>query len=100
MICVKSGYVYWELVDGDYNYIGNLYEDLQGIAISHDQRQKAISLELDIDGNEIIGIDWAVSVPDKKSNGMSCSKCNNFNEYAEPNQEDGTHKCYRCRKGL
>lgn len=33
----------------------------------------------------------------KKSNGCTCIKCNEFNKYAEPNQTDGTFKCYYCR---
>lgn len=35
----------------------------------------------------------------KKSEGASCRKCRDFNEYAEPNQEDGTFVCYSCRRG-
>lgn len=29
--------------------------------------------------------------------GMSCSKCGDFFQMAEPNQEDGTLICYACR---
>jgi len=29
--------------------------------------------------------------------GMSCSGCQNFNDYAESNQDDGTFKCFSCR---
>lgn len=29
--------------------------------------------------------------------GCNCAKCNEFNEYAEPNQSNGTYVCYRCR---
>lgn len=35
----------------------------------------------------------------EKSSGCSCKKCREFNEYAEPNQDDGTFVCYTCRKG-
>lgn len=37
----------------------------------------------------------------KKSNakGMACSRCHFFNEYiTEPNKDDGTYLCYKCRK--
>ena len=33
----------------------------------------------------------------KTSIGCSCSSCGNFNEYAEPNQVDGTFLCFSCR---
>jgi hypothetical protein len=36
----------------------------------------------------------------KKSDGCSCKKCKDYSKYAEPNQEDGSFICYRCRKGL
>jgi hypothetical protein len=29
-----------------------------------------------------------------------CSKCNEKNEYAEPNQSDGSYICYNCRNKL
>lgn len=32
-----------------------------------------------------------------KAAGYICDKCSEFNEYAEPNQADGTYICYRCR---
>jgi hypothetical protein len=32
------------------------------------------------------------------SGGMFCKKCNNFYDYAEPNQLDGSLICYSCRK--
>lgn len=35
----------------------------------------------------------------KKGEGCSCKRCKEFNSYAEPNQEDGSFVCYRCRKG-
>lgn len=36
----------------------------------------------------------------KHTGGCSCKKCREFNEYAEPNQEDGTFICYSCRRGF
>jgi transcription initiation factor IIE alpha subunit len=32
--------------------------------------------------------------------GYHCEICNDYVRYAEPNQEDGTFVCYRCREGL
>ena len=29
--------------------------------------------------------------------GMKCNKCLNGNDYAEPNQPDGSYRCYSCR---
>lgn len=31
--------------------------------------------------------------------GCDCKKCKEFYPYAEPNQDDGTLICYRCRHG-
>lgn len=28
---------------------------------------------------------------------VSCTKCNVINEYAQPNQTDGSYVCYSCR---
>lgn len=41
--------------------------------------------------------DFDISVDEKKSNGCVCLKCNELYPYAEPNQADGTFKCYSCR---
>lgn len=32
-----------------------------------------------------------------KAAGMRCKSCNASNEYAEPNQNDGSYLCYDCR---
>lgn len=32
-----------------------------------------------------------------KLDGMFCSNCEEFVAYGEPNQEDGSFKCYQCR---
>lgn len=29
--------------------------------------------------------------------GMKCNRCKEFNSYGEPNQKDGTYRCYSCR---
>lgn len=34
----------------------------------------------------------------KHPDGMYCKKCQNFYQYAEPNQHDGSLLCYSCRK--
>lgn len=39
----------------------------------------------------------AVSPSVSLSDGMHCKKCNEKNEYADPNQPDGTYVCYGCR---
>lgn len=36
----------------------------------------------------------------KKEPGCKCKRCEDFNEYAEPNQKDGTFICYGCRRGF
>ncbi len=33
----------------------------------------------------------------KHPDGMFCKKCQNFYQYAEPNQEDGSLICFSCR---
>lgn len=34
-------------------------------------------------------------------NGVTCKKCNEFNEFCtSPSETDGTHICYRCRSGF
>jgi hypothetical protein len=52
----------------------------------------------------IIGVDLGVgdsstttSKVVKKSEGCVCTKCGEFYQYAEPNQEDDTFKCWGCR---
>jgi len=35
----------------------------------------------------------------KNEKGLACTKCNFLNEYiTEPNQDDGTYICYKCRE--
>lgn len=48
------------------------------------------------------GLSGPAPVVEKKKDksGCACSKCENFNEYAIPNQLDDTFICYACRKGL
>lgn len=33
----------------------------------------------------------------RKSNGCICDKCGELYPYAEPNQKDGSFKCWSCR---
>lgn len=37
------------------------------------------------------------TVVKKKSEGCICTKCGEFYQYAEPNQENDTFKCWGCR---
>jgi len=41
--------------------------------------------------------DFVKDIPETKSNGCVCTKCDNLFEYAEPNQKDGSFKCFSCR---
>lgn len=38
-------------------------------------------------------------ISESNSNGSTCKKCNITNEYATPNQPDGSFICYKCRSG-
>ena len=53
-------------------------------------------------GNEcFITDDYMADFCDEIFDGMFCVKCNQFNEYmSNPNQNDGTYKCYKCRCGF
>lgn len=50
-------------------------------------------------GGSVSGSTETTQVVAKKDPGCRCRKCKEFNEYAEPNQEDGSFLCYTCRKG-
>lgn len=42
------------------------------------------------------------ALPEKLSDGrdgLDCKKCNDFYQYAESNQDDGTLICFKCRNG-
>lgn len=41
----------------------------------------------------------AAPVKKKDKDGCDCKKCKEFYPYAEPNQDDGTLICYKCRIG-
>lgn len=41
--------------------------------------------------------DFSPKKIEKKSDGCVCQKCQEIYPYAEPNQEDGSFKCYSCR---
>jgi len=48
----------------------------------------------------IIDIDPDPNKTWKAKGGVTCKKCNDFNKYLEePNESDGTHVCYKCKKG-
>lgn len=40
------------------------------------------------------------TTPEKKADGATCKGCEEFNEFARPNQDDDTFLCYRCRHNL
>jgi hypothetical protein len=42
---------------------------------------------------------FASEIKNNTRNGCTCRKCGNFNEYAEPNQDDGTFLCFTCKNG-
>jgi len=48
----------------------------------------------------IILTDGEQIIKNNSANGCTCRKCGNFNEYAEPNQQDGTFVCFGCKSGL
>ena len=39
----------------------------------------------------------STSIKNNSGAGCTCRKCDNYNEYAEPNQVDGTFLCFSCR---
>ena len=41
---------------------------------------------------------WYILISNNHNNGMNCSSCNEHNEYANANQEDGPFKCWKCKK--
>jgi hypothetical protein len=43
----------------------------------------------------------AITAPSEKVKeiGCTCVKCKNFNEFAEPNRDDGTFICFACCHG-
>ena len=55
------------------------------------QQQGQIQLDLPIECNP---------PSEKKADGATCKKCDEFNEFACPNQDDDTFLCYRCRHNL
>lgn len=41
----------------------------------------------------------AANAKKKNLSGMTCTNCHFFNKYVtEPNKDDGTYLCYKCRK--
>lgn len=55
---------------------------------------------LSADDDAFIGdslqFDFVVDLP-KSKDGCVCTKCRELFAYAEPNQKDGTFKCFSCR---
>jgi hypothetical protein len=65
---------------------GDVYWYLNGISYSEKEYNK-------IQGNKITVIQQNLLI----SNKIFCKNCNQFNEYATPNQSDGSYICYNCR---
>ena len=47
--------------------------------------------------NSVIQDNLARKIINNSSDGCTCQKCGQFNEYAEANQSDGTFLCFTCR---
>lgn len=77
-------------------------EDETSFEIELDEELISFNFELDLPEALEPADDFAVVVrkkPSKSSNGYTCSHCGEIYPYAEePNQKDGSFKCYSCRK--
>lgn len=53
----------------------------------------------DTDSGKIIiqNPDYVIVKRTKRGSGCICIKCGELYEYAEPNRDDGTFKCWGCR---
>ena len=47
--------------------------------------------------NSVIADQEAAEIKNNSSNGCTCRECGNYNEYAIPNQVDGSFVCFSCR---
>lgn len=68
--------------------LSQLYDELSAIGEN---------LEFDLIGALPIEDDDDYAVVVKKSKGCRCKKCGETYPYAEPNQQDGSFKCWSCR---
>jgi hypothetical protein len=61
---------------------------------------KWVSDDLFISHIVVLGKGSGTVVPSPTHNGMKCAVvvCGTFNNYAQPNQPDGTHICFSCRE--
>lgn len=50
-------------------------------------------------GGDLTGEATQTVAKKKDKSGCSCKKCKDFNNFAEPNQDDGTFICWSCRHG-
>lgn len=77
----------------------NLRKLVQIHQSDHEYEQTSFNFELDIPETSEYEDDYPVIVKEKYKNGANCIKCNELYPYVEePNQKDGTFKCYICRK--
>ena len=65
-----------------------------GVFAWHEKNMIAVQM---IQLSKLTGSTTMVKRATPKVEGASCSKCREFNNYAEPNMPDGTFKCYSCR---
>jgi hypothetical protein len=53
----------------------------------------------DFPSGTIILTDGEQIIKNNSATGCTCMKCGQINEYAEPNQSDGTFLCFTCKNG-
>jgi formylmethanofuran dehydrogenase subunit E len=67
-----------------------MFDNLFDLAYLYDQDE--------VENKDAFNFDFVVDLQKtKKSNGCTCKSCNEIYPYDEPNQKDGTFKCYSCR---
>lgn len=52
-----------------------------------------------LSGGDLTGEYSVPKAKKKDKDGCDCKKCKEYYPYAEPNQDDGTLICYKCRSG-
>lgn len=76
----------------------DIYFDLEDMHQTIDDEITASRDDHDSWAFESIDFDFVKDLPVKqKSEGCFCAECNNFCQYAETNQSDGSFICYSCR---
>ena len=72
-----------------------LYKLHQGGFVSN----QTLSNDEEFPEGTILITDGDALIKNNSSNGCTCQKCGLHNEYAEPNQSDGTFLCFTCKSG-